>query len=444
MAAPKLGLSMIVKDGADTLRHCLESVRGLVDEMVVVDTGSTDNSLGIARQSGAVCISIPWTNDFAQARNAALAHSTTDWVLSLDADEELDAQAAQIIPSLLSRTAVGGYIVPVRNYLPARHGSVNGNRAAANDGRCKNAANAPAYAQHLVVRLFRRHPNILYKGCVHENIAPQIMAAGFRLASADFCIHHLGFLARSQYGKKAEIYLELLKKKVEQEPENPQAWLELARQLHEPFRKNEDALSCLKRTLTLDPKLGAAYFLAGVVYLDMGLDQEALSCLDRCSGKDEYAAEREHSRGDALHNLGRLQEALTAYKNGLQLAGHDPQMESKLGYVEVRLGEQTGFQRMQNAIAALPLGAELHERLIKAYMAAGMLPEAATAAENFASTLVHPKTILHAAAIRAHLKQDEQARKLIERGLEFFPQSTELHQVRAELAARAYAASTNQ
>jgi tetratricopeptide (TPR) repeat protein len=180
------------------------------------------------------------------------------------------------------------------------------------------------------------------------------------------------------------------------------------------------------------------------VYLDMGLDQEALSSLDRCHGNDEYAVEREHSRGDALHNLGRLKEAQAAYKKGLQLAGHDPQIESKLGYVEVRLGEQAGFLRMQNAIAALPHGAELHERLIKAYMAAGMLPEAATAAEQFASTLVHPKTILRAAAIRAHLKQDEQARKLIERGLEFFPQSVELHQVRAELAARAYTASTGQ
>ena len=444
MTAPKLGLSMIVRDGADTLRNCLESVRGLVDEMIVVDTGSTDASPEIARQCGAICISVPWANDFAQARNAALAHSTTDWILSLDADEELDIEASRVIPSLLSRAAMGGYIVPVRNYLPARHGSVNGNRATANDGRCKSAANAPAYAQHLVVRLFRRHPNILYKGCVHENIAPQIMAAGFRLANADFCIHHLGFLARSRYSKKAEIYLELLKEKVKQEPENPLAWLELARQLHEPFRKNEDALSCLKRALTLEPKLGAAHFLAGVICLDMGSDQEALLCLDRCQGNDEYAVEREHSRGDALHNLGKLQEAQAAYKKGLQLGGHDPQIESKLGYVEVRLGDQAGFHKMQNAIAALPLGAELHERLIKAYMAAGMLPEAATAAENFASILVHPKTILRAAAIRAHLKQDEQARKLIECGLEFFPQSTELHRIRAELAARAYAASTNQ
>ena len=435
---------MIVRDGAETLHNCLESVRGLVDEMVVVDTGSTDASQEIARQYGAKSVSSPWQNDFALARNVALEQSTTDWVLSLDADEELDGETANVIPALLAKLHIGGYITPVRNYLTARHGSVNGNRAKANDGRCKNAAQAPSYAEHLVVRLFRRHPDIRFKGCVHENIAPQIVAAGFKLANASFCIHHLGFLAHSRYGRKAEIYLELLRKKVGQEPRNPLAWLELARQLHEPFRKNEEALDALKQALALEPALGTANFLAGVVYLDLGKDEEALAALDRCREKDEYVVEREHCRGDALHNLGRFHEAKTAYRRGLQQAGHDPQIESKLGYVEVRLGDPVGFERMQNAIAALPRGAELHERLIKAYMAAGMLPEAATAAEQFAATLVHPKTILRAAAIRAHLKQDEQARKIVERGLEFFPQSVELQQIRAELAARAYAAGTNQ
>ena len=200
--AARLGLSMIVRDGADTLRNCLESVRGLVDEMIVVDTGSTDSSPEIARQCGAVCISIPWANDFAQARNAALAHSTTDWVLSLDADEELDSEAARVVPSLLSRTAIGAYIVPVRNYLPARHGSVNGNRATANDGRCKTAADAPAYAQHLVVRLFRRHPDIRWQYRVHEQILPSLNQFGLEVRPADITIEHLGYCNPAVVGHK--------------------------------------------------------------------------------------------------------------------------------------------------------------------------------------------------------------------------------------------------
>jgi len=437
MSVTTLGLSMIVRNGGNTLRRCLESVRPVVTEMVVVDTGSTDDSLEIARSCGARCESIAWEQDFAAARNAALALSTTDWILTLDADEELDADATSAIPQLLKRRDVGGFAVPVRNYLTARHGSINGNRAKANDGRCASAKNAPAFAEHLVVRLFRRDPRIFYKGCVHEAIAPQIIAAGMKLATASFCIHHLGFLETDSYQGKAEFYLGLLRKKVEQEPENPHAWLELGRQLHEPFRQNEEALYCLERALALELNMPGASFLAGVVNLDLGRDRDALAALDLSKGNDEYAAEREHCRGDAYHNLGMLGEAHAAYSKALRLIGQDPQIESKLGYVEVRLGDRiSGFAHMKNALAALPLGAELHERLIKGYMAAGMLPEAAAAAEAFANTVVHPRTVLRAAAIRTHLKQHDQALALISRGLEFFPQSAELQHARAELVGR--------
>jgi len=432
---PTLGLAMIVRNGGEALRRCLQSVHSVVSELVVVDTGSTDNSREIARECGATCASIAWGDDFSQARNAALELSTTDWIVTLDADEELDGEAKQRIPRLLKNHHVAGYAVPIRNYLPARHGSINGNRAKANDGRCASAKDAPAFAEHLVVRLFRRHPQIRYQGCVHEAVAPQILAAGLKLAPANFCIHHLGFLATAQHAGKAEFYLGLLRKKVEQEPANPMVWLELARQLHEPFRMNEEALLCLDRSLSLSPGMAGAALLAGLVNLDLGRNQEALAALKLAESDGEYAAEREHCRGDAFHNLGMLKESQAAYQKCLQLIGHDPQIESKLGYVEVKLGERrSGLLRIHNALAALPLGAELHERLIKAYLAAGMLPEAADAAEKFASILLHPKTVLRAAAIRVHLKQDEQARNLILRGLQYFPESNELKHAQAELA----------
>jgi glycosyltransferase involved in cell wall biosynthesis len=431
---PTLGLAMIVRNGGEALRRCLQSVQGVVSELVVVDTGSTDNSREIARECGAACASIAWGDDFSQARNAALKLSTTDWIVTLDADEELDGGAKQRIPRLLKNHSVAGYAVPIRNYLPARHGSINGNRARANDGRCVSAKDAPAFAEHLVVRLFRHHPQIRYKGCVHEAVAPQILAAGLKLAPANFCIHHLGFLATAQHEGKAEFYLRLLRKKVEQEPSNPMAWLELARQLHEPFRMNKEALLCLDRSLSLAPGMAGAALLAGLVNLDLGRNQEALAALKLAESDGESAAEREHCRGDAFHNLGRLKESQAAYQGCLQLIGHDPQIESKLGYVEVKLGDRSGFLRIQNALAELPFGAELHERLIKAYLAAGMLSEAADAAEKFASILMHPKTVLRAAAIRVHLKQDERARNLIWRGLQFFPESDELKHAQAELA----------
>src|SRR5882724_11729244 len=100
---PQLALTMIVRNGGQDLSRCLESVRGIVDEIVIADTGSTDGSVAVAQSFGATVISIPWESDFAAARNSALQHTSADWVLVLDADEQLDTQAqAQIADALRS------------------------------------------------------------------------------------------------------------------------------------------------------------------------------------------------------------------------------------------------------------------------------------------------------------------------------------------------------
>jgi len=130
---PKIALSMIVRDAAATLGACLDSVRGVVDEMVIADTGSTDATVKIARESGARVIEIPWTNDFSEARNRALAGVHADWVLVLDADEVLDPGARNAIPSLISATDVGGYQVPIRNYFPSLEDRIWDQPAKPND-----------------------------------------------------------------------------------------------------------------------------------------------------------------------------------------------------------------------------------------------------------------------------------------------------------------------
>ncbi len=90
---PTVALSMIVKNAARDLPECLASVRGGVSEIVVADTGSTDDTAAIAQKAGARVISVPWENDFSKARNFPLELVTADWVLSLDADERLDPGA---------------------------------------------------------------------------------------------------------------------------------------------------------------------------------------------------------------------------------------------------------------------------------------------------------------------------------------------------------------
>src|SRR6185369_8334423 len=92
----KLALVMIARDEARCIERCLDSVRAHVDEMLVLDTGSSDGTPEIARRAGARVASFAWCDDFAAARNAALALADADWSLVLDADEWLVSGAAAL------------------------------------------------------------------------------------------------------------------------------------------------------------------------------------------------------------------------------------------------------------------------------------------------------------------------------------------------------------
>ena len=85
----KLTLCMIVRNEADMIERCLGSVDGIVDEMIIVDTGSTDGTVALCESFGATVFPFVWQEDFAGARNDALEKATGDWILVLDADDEI-------------------------------------------------------------------------------------------------------------------------------------------------------------------------------------------------------------------------------------------------------------------------------------------------------------------------------------------------------------------
>ena len=139
---------MIVKNAARTLEECLASVRGVVDEIVIADTGSTDDTIEMARRSGARVISIPWEDDFSHARNISLAEVASDWVLSLDADERLDPGARGEFPGVLDHTNVCGFLVPIRNYVRDPAMKIWDRAARPNDGSYSPARTYPAFIEH--------------------------------------------------------------------------------------------------------------------------------------------------------------------------------------------------------------------------------------------------------------------------------------------------------
>jgi tetratricopeptide (TPR) repeat protein len=143
---------MIVRDEAQRLPTCLESVRHVVDEIVVVDTGSTDRTIAIARQFGAQVHSFTWCDDFSAARNASIRAAHGDWILVLDADEVLQTA---IVPTLRQAIQSPDHLVVML---------------------LRQEVGAQQAPYSLLSRLFRNHPDLSFSHPYHELIDDSVAA----------------------------------------------------------------------------------------------------------------------------------------------------------------------------------------------------------------------------------------------------------------------------
>ena len=436
---PKLGLSMIVRNGEADLNRCLESVRGIVDEIVIGDTGSTDASAAIARQHGAKVISVPWENDFAKARNHALAQNQAEWILSLDADEMLDSQAREAIPPLLVPSSIAGYKVPIWNYVPTLANRLWDSPAKPNPKRLEEARQYPAYLEHQNVRLFRRDPAIYFEGQVHETAGYRVLRSGGDLAEAGFVIHHFGMALNAEGRlRKSRLYRELGREKIRANPNDAQAYFEVGIEELDTFRDPAAALSYFERVIELTPQAYRAWAFAGVSLVRLGRYAEGLKRLRRAENLGARNALVCEAQADACYHLGDFKEARRCYERAQHLGGSSALIESKVGVCEVRLGrKEPGLRRMRQAIQRDPQFAELYDLLIAAAIWAGNLPLAAETAERRLSAMgPTPEGYMKAASIRAQLKEWPAVREILQTGCEHFPSAAKLHQALGEVRER--------
>ena len=245
-----LALVMIARDEAASIARCLRSVSAFVDQMIVLDTGSTDATASIARDLGAQVHHWPWQDDFAAARNAALAHSTADWNLVLDADEWIVGDGRLLRQAIRGAGANSGAFLGL---LPI-HSSFNlrGTAAAEEPSSDAKPATLPEAAPDDIravtcswlPRLLPR--GVRYAGRIHEH--PQSALPLRRLALE---IGHDGYLRHKLDHKKGR-NRKLLLKSVEDEPGNAYLHYQLGKD-YEVYDEHVLAIPCYEQALHLVP-----------------------------------------------------------------------------------------------------------------------------------------------------------------------------------------------
>ena len=263
-----VSLCMIVKNEEEFLPQCLESVKHIVDEIVVVDTGSTDRTVEIAGRYGAMVKKHAWEDDFSQARNLSLEYATKDWILVMDADETLGPNQNKKILALLGKDGINAVSVLIHNV----------NR----EGKMDMVFNS--------VRMFRNNGRAKYEGIVHN----RLICPGPTNPSDIKIFHHGYGLEKEKQEAKHARTERLLKKDVSERPSDPLPHHYLAylyMSMGQPEKAERSARVALKLIgeEDVDPALrvNCLYILASLA-LKRGKIKEALSICEMAGDKSGH------------------------------------------------------------------------------------------------------------------------------------------------------------
>lgn len=287
----EISLCMMVKDEETFLPGCLESVRGVVDEIIIVDTGSIDRTVEIAESFGAKVYHHPWENDFSKHRNQSLSYATKDWILIMDADEELDKETSHIIRKIVKESPTAVVSFNVRSYLE----------------------NGSYYSDGFSPRLFRNRMGFYYDGYVHNQLKLKD-----KVTPSSVILWHYGYdLTPDKMKEKQLRSLGLLRKQMEEFPDNPSTRHHLAMTLL-GMGEYEEAAKEAKITIEnrLPEHMGYPYF-AWTYFIGVS----ALMKLERLNEADTFGqkAIKEYNWDlDVYHCLAQIKFVKKEYDEGLK------------------------------------------------------------------------------------------------------------------------------
>ena len=202
---PRLSVCIIAKNEASVIGRCLESIKPAADEIIVVDTGSEDNTEKIAESFGARVISSDWRDDFSYSRNISIKHAKGVWILWLDADDFVPSESIPQLIKLKRKKPDNVIGMIVRNQKPGGTGT-----------------------EFVQARMFPNHPSIYFERSIHEQVMPSALRRGMKMVNSDAVIEHLGYADPDEMKKKAQRNVTLLLKEIKGKETDPFLLIEIA------------------------------------------------------------------------------------------------------------------------------------------------------------------------------------------------------------------------
>lgn len=220
-----MGISccLIVKDEENYIRSALNSVKGLADEIIVVDTGSKDKTKEIAKEFTDKIFDFKWNDNFSEARNFSLRKASQDWILVLDADEVIAKEDYDKIKQLIKSEDYLGYAFKQISYT--NDGSIYGYIPILDKNNYSKDFSGYIFCD--TIRLFRNIKEIYYEGAVHESVINSIKKIG-EIKKTDIKIHHYQFEKGMDVQREKQIkYLKIYESNIDKSPNKAKAYRDI-------------------------------------------------------------------------------------------------------------------------------------------------------------------------------------------------------------------------
>jgi len=309
----KISLCMIVKNEEDFIENAISSVLPIVDEVIVVDTGSKDNTKQLAEDLGAKVIVSKWSDDFSKSRNESIKHATGDWILVIDADESIGENDLKKLKKLADSKDVNAYLFTQRTYT--------------NDSKLKEwtpiikstkeTKGFSGWVPAKVIRMFKNTKGVKFEGLVHETVKNSIERTNGKILETEVPIHHYGMLKPTEKkSEKDKLYLKLGKKKAKSG--DAKSFYELGKQFVEIGNANE-ALKSFEEALIAKPDYTDVYVDMGILFMKVGKMKEAKKSFARAINLNTKSPDAFNNLGIIYGQMGMHDDAVLLFLKAIEL-----------------------------------------------------------------------------------------------------------------------------